>query len=367
MNGEPPGGNPLHRLWAVLEDQVRGQLKEAARRVPPLRRIMEDLQRLRSPVAQLELERAALGSQGAVLSRQCKDLREEVEQLKRGEHGDTKQFVPPGHFYSPIPPLTWVRDNDARIFGASGRELPGIDLQETRQMELVEKFQGYYDELSFPVSKSPGHRYFFENHSYSYSDGFFLHSMIRHVRPKRIIEVGSGYSSSMMLDTNERFFDGAIDLTFVEPYPDLLKSLMRPDDEGRVKIIAQGVQGVDPALFQALQAGDILFIDSTHVSRVGSDVNYLFFEVLPRLAPGVYVHIHDIFYPFEYPREWIYEGRSWNEAYLLRCLLSHTSAWEIVLFNTFVEQFHRKHFEQHLPLCLKNAGGSIWLRRRELL
>jgi predicted O-methyltransferase YrrM len=276
---------------------------------------------------------------------------------------DALQFVPPGHFYSPIPSLGYVRANENRLFGPPARTLPGIDLREPQQLDLLHSFVPYYNQQPFPERRTEARRYFFENPAYSYSDAMFLYFMIRHARPRRIVEVGSGYSSCVMLDTNELFFDRAIDLTFVEPYPDLLRSLMRPGDERDVTIRACDAQSIEPQLFEHLKANDILFIDSTHVSKIGSDVNSLFFEILPRLAPGVYIHLHDIFYPFEYPSVWIFEGRSWSEAYLLRSFLSFNAAFEIVAFNTFLELFHEEFFRVHMPLCLKNRGGSIWLRR----
>jgi hypothetical protein len=104
-------------------------------------------------------------------------------------------------------------------------------------------------------------------------------------------------------------------------------------------------------------------MDSTNVSNVGSDVNRIFFEILPELSSGVYVHFHDIFSPFEYPKSWIYEGRFWTEIYLLRTFLQYNSAFRVVYMNTFMQTFHRSFFEQKMPLCLKNTGGSIWLRK----
>jgi len=96
---------------------------------------------------------------------------------------------------------------------------------------------------------------------------------------------------------------------------------------------------------------------------VGSDVNYIFFEILPLLRPGVFIHFHDVFWPFEYPESWIEEGRQWHEVYLLRAFLEFNRDFEIVVFNTFLETFHSDWFEKYMPLCLKNRGGSIWLRR----
>jgi hypothetical protein len=158
-------------------------------------------------------------------------------------------------------------------------------------------------------------------------------------------------------------FGGNIACTFIEPYPKLLHTLVRESDFERIEILETRIQDTPLERFRALEPNDILFIDSTHVAKVGSDVNYIFSDILPILRPGVYVHFHDIFYPFEYPKEWIYEGRAWNEAYLLRAFLAFNGAYEIVLFNTFLERFHRERFARMMPLCLKNEGGSIWLRR----
>jgi predicted O-methyltransferase YrrM len=273
-------------------------------------------------------------------------------------------FVPPGHFYSPIPALDDVRRDENRLFpSVVPRELPGIALNEVRQLAMLDELQPYYDSQPFGAEKTSNLRYFFENPYYGYSDAIFLHCMIRHTRPRRIIEVGSGYSSCVTLDTNELFFDNRIACTFVEPYPQRLRALLRDDDLGRIEILDRRLQEITLDRFRALEANDILFIDSTHVAKIGSDVNYIFAEILPALCPGVYVHFHDIFYPFEYLKEWIYEGRAWTEAYLLRAFLTFNHAYEIVLFNTFLERFHRDHFVRRMPLCLKMEGGSIWLRR----
>lgn len=269
-------------------------------------------------------------------------------------------LFPPGHFYSPIPSIVEVERQADRLFGAPPRTLPGIELHEAKQLELLERLQAFYDEQPFSEEKGE-RRYCFENPAYSYSDALFLYGMIRHAKPQRIIEVGSGYSSSVMLDTNELFFDGKIQCTCVEPYPQLLRSLIRPSD--RIELLESALQDVAIDRFAALESGDILFIDSTHVAKIGSDVHFIFTEILPALARGVYVHFHDVFYPFEYPKTWVYEGRAWNEAYILRAFLTFNEAFEITLFNTFLEHFHREYFTQHMPLCLKNEGGSIWLRR----
>ena len=275
----------------------------------------------------------------------------------------TPLFVPPGHFYSPIPALREVQADAPRIFSEPARTLAGIELNEAAQLALLKSFEAYYDEMPFQAKACTGLHYRFENPAYSYADAIFLHGMTRHAQPQRVVEVGSGWSSCVILDTNERFFDNRIATTFVEPFPQLLHSLVTEADQKRIRVLPQRLQDVPLEEFTRLQAGDILFIDSTHVSKVFSDVNVLFFEVLPRLQPGVFVHFHDIFYPFEYPKSWILQGRAWNEVYVLRAFLQFNTGFRVVLMNTFLEHFHRSYFERRMPLCLKNPGGSIWLQR----
>ena len=272
-------------------------------------------------------------------------------------------FVPPGHFYSPIPSLEEIKRDEAKIFGSFPPNINGLELHEAEQLKLLNEFVAYYKEMPFQPEKNGELRYYFENPAYSYSDAIFLHCMIRFLKPKRIIEVGSGFSSCMMLDTNELFFGSSIATTFIEPYPELLLSLINDKDKSKIKIVSSCLQDVDLDEFETLQANDILFIDSTHVSKINSDVNRIFFDILPRLSSGVHIHFHDIFFPFEYPKEWAYEGRAWNEAYLLRAFLQYNSAFRVVLMNTFMEHFHKSFFQQNMPLCLKNTGGSIWIRK----
>ncbi len=206
-------------------------------------------------------------------------------------------------------------------------------------------------------------KYFFEGEirGYGYSDAIF-YCMIRYLQPKKIIEVGSGKSSCVTLDTNELFFDNSISCTFIEPYPKKLLSLLKKGDLDRIELLSQKLQDVSLNRFSDLSSGDILFIDSTHVSKVNSDVNYLFFEILPHLNRGVYIHFHDIFYPFEYPKKWIYSGVAWNEDYMLRAFLQYNNAFSIVFFNTFLAHFYEQKLRDEMPLCLKNAG-SLWIKK----
>jgi len=288
-------------------------------------------------------------------------LESERDSLK-AEVAHWKTWMSPGHFYSPIPNLDDVRAREAEIFAPHPRTLPGIDLNEEGQLALVRELAAFYADLPFPREKSDATRYWYDNWAYSYGDAILLYSMLRRLRPRRVIEIGSGFSSAVMLDTRERFLDPGAELTFIDPDPSTLNALVRPGD--KVEIIAAPVQSVPLSRFEALEANDILFVDSTHVSKTGSDVNRIVFEILPRLRAGVHIHFHDVFYPFEYPKEWVFEGRAWNEDYLLRAFLQFNTAFEIVLFGTYLIEFHRHFFEKAMPMCLENPGGSLWIRKK---
>ena len=278
-------------------------------------------------------------------------------QLSQWHHGS-----PPGHFYSPVPDLAEVKRRESTIFTVPSA-LPGVALNEAAQLRLLASLAQHYSKQPFTPQKQPGLRYFFDNPNFTYGEAVVLYCLMCLVQPKRIIEIGSGYSSCVFLDTNELVFDHQIDCTFIEPYPELLLSLLKPGEAERVRILPSPVQDVELGRFAELQSGDILFVDSSHVSKVGSDVNWIVFEILPRLADGVYVHFHDVEYPFEYPKKWIYQGRVWNEAYLLRAFLQYNDTFVVELYNSFLGQLHSEEFGRALPLGLKNPGTSLWLRR----
>jgi predicted O-methyltransferase YrrM len=275
--------------------------------------------------------------------------------------GPQPGFVPAGHYSSPLPS---AEDIDAlALRPASAGPLPGVGLDDAAQLALLEELAQFYPSMPFTAEGSAGLRYRFDNPSYGYGDGILLHTMLRWLRPKRLIEVGSGYTSALTLDTNERFLDDSVSCTFIEPYPDLLRQLLADRDRARVQVIPSRLQDVDLGLFDQLEAGDVLFIDSSHVSKANSDVNRLFFEVLPRLAPGTFVHLHDVFPGFEYPLAWLREGRAWNEQYLLRAFLQFNDRFTIRLFGSYMIGQYPEWFRRHMPLCLINPGGAFWMER----
>ncbi len=273
------------------------------------------------------------------------------------------QFVPPGHFYSPIPDFEFVEQHSATLFDRRTQHVPGIAVDVDAQRALIEIFAKFYDEIPFRAERSHGLRYHFDNSYFSYGDAISLYSMLRCFQPQRVVEVGSGYSSAVMLDTNDRFLSRGIQFSFIDPNPERLQSLLNEQDRADHELIVANVQDVPLDCFQALEANDILFIDSSHVIRIGSDVVHLLSVVLPALKQGVVVHFHDIFWPFEYPEAWIRDGRAWNEAYGLKAFLQFNSNFEILFFNSYLAIHHKEVLERHLPLFLRNPGGSIWLRK----
>ena len=282
------------------------------------------------------------------------------------------KFALPGHFYSPIPDIREIQARSHIVHRRSSTEIPGVDVNIEAQHALAREFVSYYCDIPFPDKKQDGCRYYLDNDYFSYGDGVVLYSMMRRFRPKRVIEVGSGFSSAAMLDINEKFFNGEIDFTFIEPFPDRLLSLLKYNDAERSKILRAPVQEVPEGLFSELRENDILFVDSSHVAKTLSDVVCLLFSILPSLNKGVILHFHDILWPFEYPSSWLNQGRAWNEAYILRAFLQYNCAFRILYFNSMME-IHFGHFlRSELPLAMKTPSSritpgntSLWMRKMQ--
>ena len=267
---------------------------------------------------------------------------------------------PAGDPSSPFPSAADI-ERAAKDFESPPQTLSGIDLNESEQLALLEALAPLKPD--FPEESNADWRFAYENQFFSWADADSLQAMIRHLRPQRIVEVGSGFSSAAILDTNDRYFDGAIECVLIEPAPERLLSLLLPEDLTRVRLVEGLVQDVPLSTFEALQANDILFIDSSHVAKAGSDVNHEIFEILPRLNAGTYIHFHDVFYPFGYLNDWITSGWAWSEAYLLRAFLQYNSAFAISLFLDYLWRFHRDRVERALANVPRCRPGSLWLRK----
>ena len=273
------------------------------------------------------------------------------------------RYAPPGHYYSCIPDMKDVLARAEVLFRRDVKACPGVDLREREQIQLLECMAGYYEEQPFREDRTGGSRYSYPNGFFGIGDAIVLYAMFRRFHPKRVVEIGSGFSSAAMLDTSERFLGGSVRFTFIEPHPDRLLDLLRPEDRAAQTIIRQPVQEVPLDVFRALEGGDVLFIDSSHVLKIGSDVQHILFNVLPALNPGVLIHFHDVHWPFEYRRDTVLKGKTWNEAYAVRAFLQFNHSFEIVYFSPFMAEFHGDLVRAALPLTVRDPGVSLWIRR----
>lgn len=277
---------------------------------------------------------------------------------------NVRVFVPPGHYYSPIVDPAGLKSSSFEEHRKSD-SLDGISIDFDAMEKTFNILINETSDLDFPRSRNVNFRYYSENDMYASGDAIILAGMIRLAKPRKIIEVGSGFSSAVMLDTLDRSVGIDASLTFIEPYPERLDDLLWDEDRARIKIIRGGVQEVSPSIFLELDRDDILFLDTTHVSKTGSDVNFELFDVLPKLSSGVLVHFHDVFEGFEYPDDWIYrENRSWNEIYLLRSFLMYNDEFEIVYFNHAFYCRMEHLIEERCARMIGLPGGGLWLRKK---
>ena len=267
--------------------------------------------------------------------------------------------VTPVHFYQPIPdtqslPETlWERPS----------ELVGIDMNDAMQLDLLRNhFPRFREQYQHFPTKPTGeqNRFYLGNHLFDGTDALVAYCMVRHFQPRFIIEVGSGFSS-LVLGAAAAESDSA-SITSIEPFP---REFLRKGFPGLRSLIEKKVQDIDLNFFSQLESGDILFIDSSHTVKIGGDVNYLFLEVLPRLKPGVIVHVHDVFLPFDYRRDWVLdEFRFWTEQYLLQAFMMFNSEFEVLMANSYLNHYYQQDLKAAFPDLPSWAGGSFWIRRK---
>jgi Methyltransferase domain len=267
--------------------------------------------------------------------------------------------VTPAHFYQPIPDTQSLPET---LWTRPG-ELVGIDMNEAKQLDLLRrqfpKFRDEYGQFAIEPSEAQN-RFYLGNQLFDDVDALVAYCMVRHFQPRLIIEVGSGFSSLVLGDAVAKNTDSS--LICIEPFP---REFLRQGFPGLQSLIEQKVQDIDLDFFAQLESSDILFIDSSHTVKIGGDVNYLFLEVLPRLKPGVIVHVHDIFLPFEYRRDWVLdEFRFWTEQYLLQAFLTFNSEFEVLMANNYLNQYHEEALKAAFPDLSSWGGGSFWMRRK---
>lgn len=271
-----------------------------------------------------------------------------------------------GHYYSPVPDTRELARDPARsrVWPATPKEMPGVDWGADRQVAYVRDRLALQEPPDFPAGPTGDPAdYHSGNELFSLADAWALQAVLRDVEPARMIEVGSGWSSLVTARVSRERVARRIDFTCIEPYP---PDFIAAGVDGISRLIASPVQDVPVERFLELGSGDVLFIDTAHVVKTGGDVQYLYHEVVPRLNPGVVVHIHDIFLPWDYPEDWVLGGRGWNEQYLVQSLLAFNDVFEVKLAVAWLCRTHPELLAAAMPGIdpVRQGGGSLWLRRR---
>lgn len=273
---------------------------------------------------------------------------------------ESQLAIYPRHFYLPF-----IEKADLRHSLRDARALPGIELDAEKQLAFLSSLSGFDELDDVPEEATEGVAFHYRNGAYGHGDADLLYAFIRTMKPQQVIEIGAGWSTKMArkaIDANS-----AADASYacrhvcVEPFgPDWLRDL-------DIELVREPVERCDPSLFKALQRNDILFIDSSHIIRPQGDVLFEIQEILPQIAPGVIVHVHDIFTPFDYHEEWIFErGSLWNEQYLLEAFLSMNKSFEILVATNWLSRIRTEDLARLVPgfsRHLKAEPSSFWFRR----
>jgi hypothetical protein len=336
------------RLYAASRPEVAIDSVKARRDVESAPAALREIA---DEVKQGNIDMAELSQFIAAVMPLCLHSTEHQELFRNWEsHGF---HVTPVHFYEPIPDTQSLPET----LWSQPSELVGIDRNDSIQLELLRshftKLRDEYNNL--PVEPPPGQKRPFRG-----VDALVAYCMIRHFQPELIAEVGSGWSSLVLGQAAAKNKNSA--LICIDPFPG---DVLRKGFPGLRSLIEKKIQDIDLEFFSQLGSGDVLFIDSSHTVKIGGDVNYLFLEVLPRLRPGVIVHVHDIFLPFEYRRDWVLdEFRFWTEQYILQAFLTFNSDFEVLLANSYLNHYHQQELKAAFPGLSSWAGGSFWMRRK---
>jgi SAM-dependent methyltransferase/predicted O-methyltransferase YrrM len=267
--------------------------------------------------------------------------------------------VTPGHYRSP--------GYDARELAPRRerpRATPDIDWRDEAQVALCDEVFAAQEplELRRDESADPS-EYWALNDQYPPLDAWVLAGLLRHLRPSLMTEIGSGYSSLVTARVNREQLEGSMRFVCIEPHP---RQFLSDGVDGISELCVEPIQETPLERFDELGDGDVLFIDTSHTVKTGGDVTWIFHEIVPRLAAGVYVHIHDVFLPGDYPEPWVMEGWGWNETYLVRSFLSYNNAFEIVWGSQYMTQHHPQKVLNAFPEQVEysdRAGGALWIRR----
>lgn len=285
-------------------------------------------------------------------------------QLSASPAGGASPF-PAGHFYSPLPDRAELASEPrfSQLYPGRPLETPGVDWRDDAQVALCREVFARQERMRFAEGPVPVPTvYTAQNDQFGPLDAWVLEAMLRALAPKRMIEVGSGFSSLVTATVNRQHLGYELDFRCIEPFP---RQFLLDGVPGIGDVIVAKIQDVPLATFAELGDGDVLFIDTSHVVKTGGDVPWIYNQVLPRLAPGVHVHIHDIFLPNEYPHEWVLgDGRAWSEQYLVQSFLAFNSAFEVLFGVNWMCTHHPDAMLEAFPdMGRFGGGGSLWLRR----
>lgn len=266
------------------------------------------------------------------------------------------------HYYEPL-----FNPAQLRQSLAEDRDLPGVDFNVKGQLELLDKFN-YQEELkALPWSRPEKLGYYYDNPNFGPGDAEYFYSLIRLMQPSSIVEIGSGLSTLLAADAISANKSANPNYRCrhlcIEPY-----EMPWLENTPGVEVIRQRLEEVDMGHFLRLKKGDVLFIDSSHVVRPQGDVVCAYLQILPRLNPGVLVHVHDIFTPRDYPEEWLVEQvRLWNEQYLFEAFLTLNRGFRIVGAVNYLTRHHWERISEKLPVLSNNKlpchPASFWLER----
>ena len=284
---------------------------------------------------------------------------EPLRRLHRHTRRRRLQVVPDFFYTSVFAPA----DLPAEVWDGTFPSCGTFDLNAQREfLKATPSFARSLSSLPFEATPSDSLTYHWGNDQFSHSDASIYYSMIRRFQPGRIIEVGAGHSTKLAFKAVGDNGHGRV--LCIDPHAPHWLSSFGP----RVEILAEPVQQVPESVFHGLGPSDILFIDGSHISKTGSDVNHLFLRVLPTLPSGVLVHIHDICLPYEYPRRWSEETLCyWNEQYVLAALLANSKKFEILVGVYFLQMTDIASLKPFVPEItgVFPGGGSLWMRSRE--
>ena len=245
--------------------------------------------------------------------------------------------VTPVHFYFPVPNLNHLRANTWP--GGPGESVVEFDI--AAQLARLNEWHRYSDEWDFEHAER-SYEFHLNNGFFETVDAEVAYSLVREHKPKRIIEVGGGNSTRLLATALRRNAEEGSpgELATIEPEPD---EQLRRGFPGFTKLFTMRVQEMPGKYFEQLEADDILFLDSSHVVALGSDVVYEILEVLPRLKPGVLVHFHDIFMPAEYPEKFVKQNLCfWGEQYMLQAFLCGNRNFRVVWASSMMQLAYPK-------------------------